>query len=341
VLRPAVLLPPDWRSWHAAKLAAVLAHECSHIRRRDPALQFVSALHRALLWASPASWLLDRAIVRCAEQISDDDAIAATHDRVFYAETLLEFFQHSAEPRHALVVPMARYDRPETRIRRILRSSAIPGRLSGTRVATILLAAAPVAYFAASAYPQSKEQPAFDAADVHLSPRTEWGKGIFDPWRNGYMGGYLTGNRYELRHATMLDLIKVAYNREAGWIYGGPSWIDYDRFDIVAMTKAGTPPETLQRMLQRLLQERFHLAVKEDTRPVPAYILSRGKGDLKMRETALTARRRKSHAATSPWSSLRMPFARALRLGPPACRWSIPPASREAGISISRFLQGR
>src|SRR5258706_8221788 len=72
VLHPAILLPLDWRDWDSAKLDAVLAHERSHIRRRDPAVQFVSAIHRALLWANPLSWFLDRSIVRTAEQISDD-----------------------------------------------------------------------------------------------------------------------------------------------------------------------------------------------------------------------------------------------------------------------------
>jgi beta-lactamase regulating signal transducer with metallopeptidase domain len=148
-------LPPSWQHWHAAKLAAVLAHEGSHIRRRDPAIQFLSAIHRALLWASPASWLLDRAIVRCAEQISDDDAIAATLDRVSYPEMLLDFVQQAGDPRHALVVPMARYDRPEKRIRRILRSTGSPGRLSPARIVAILLAAAPLAYFAAAGAPAS------------------------------------------------------------------------------------------------------------------------------------------------------------------------------------------
>ena len=60
IIRPAMLLPSDWRSWDSAKLSAVLAHERSHIRRRDPFVQFVSAIHRALLWASPASWFLHR-----------------------------------------------------------------------------------------------------------------------------------------------------------------------------------------------------------------------------------------------------------------------------------------
>ena len=65
---PVILLPTDWRDWPSAKLDAVLAHERSHMRRRDSAVQFLSAIHRSLLWASPASWILDRGLVRAAEE---------------------------------------------------------------------------------------------------------------------------------------------------------------------------------------------------------------------------------------------------------------------------------
>jgi hypothetical protein len=55
IVRSAILLPTDWRGWESAKLDAVLAHERSHILRRDPAVQLLSAIHRALLWHSPLS----------------------------------------------------------------------------------------------------------------------------------------------------------------------------------------------------------------------------------------------------------------------------------------------
>ena len=98
-MRPAIVLPGDWREWDAAKLDAVLAHERSHIRRRDPAVQVLSAIHRALLWHSPLSWFLHRRIVRVAEEASDDAAVAATRDRASYAEVLLEFMQRGVRTR--------------------------------------------------------------------------------------------------------------------------------------------------------------------------------------------------------------------------------------------------
>jgi len=126
------------------------------------------------------------------------------------------------------------------------------------------------------------QAPAFDIADVHVSPRSDWSK---TP-AHLMQGGFLSGDRYELRRATMLDLIRTAYNVDADKVYGGPSWLDYDRFEIVAKTKSGTRPEALRAMLQTLLEERFGLAAKKDTRDVPGYVLSKGKGELKVRASA-------------------------------------------------------
>ena len=118
-------------------------------------------------------------------------------------------------------------------------------------------------------------RPAFDIADVHMSPRADWVKN-----RRMMDGGVLAGDRYELRRATLVDLIRTAYNVDANKVFGGPGWVDYDRFEVIAKTQPGTRPERLRLMLQTLLAERFHLVVKEDTQQVPGYVLSKGKGSL-------------------------------------------------------------
>ena len=166
IARPAIVLPGDWRRWDGAKLDAVLAHERSHIRRRDPAVQLLSAIHRALLWHSPLSWFLHRRIVRVAEEASDDAAVAVTTDRsqyarAFYAEVLLDFMRRSggAQVRGAIWqgVPMARYGRADERIHRILDGTALSRGVTRWSAAAILVLGAPLAYLAA-AQPQSARQ---------------------------------------------------------------------------------------------------------------------------------------------------------------------------------------
>jgi uncharacterized protein (TIGR03435 family) len=123
----------------------------------------------------------------------------------------------------------------------------------------------------------AQSAPVFDVADVHVSARST----------NPYMtGGVLRGTRYDIRRATMVDLISTAYGVDGDKVAGGPSWLDTDRFDIIAKAPNSTSPETLKLMLQALLAERFKLVVHKDTKPMPAFVLSVGKGKPKLKEAA-------------------------------------------------------
>src|SRR5580700_8510362 len=93
---------------------------------------------------------------------------------------------------------------------------------------------------------------AFDIADVHVSPKT------LNPRMSG---GALRGTRFEMKQATMVDLVRTAYGLDADKVLGGPSWVELDRFDVLAKAPANTPPETAKLMLQTLLADRFKLVV--------------------------------------------------------------------------------
>jgi hypothetical protein len=159
VLRSLVVLPRDWREWDAPKLEAILAHEQSHVRRHDPAVQLLSAIHRALLWYSPLSWWMHNRIVRVAEEASDDAALAAIEDRASYAETLLQFMQRGMKVAHWEGIAMARYGRADDRIQRILDGTAISRGLTRYGFAIILLLGAPVVFLAAAAEPGQTQAP--------------------------------------------------------------------------------------------------------------------------------------------------------------------------------------
>ena len=121
----------------------------------------------------------------------------------------------------------------------------------------------------------SPVDPRFEATDVHAS----------GPALNPFTwvsGGVLRGERYDLRKATLLDLIRIAYQVAPENIVGGPNWLEFDRFDIAGRAPAETPPETVRRMVQSLLAERFRLAIHTEMRPMPAYVLSLGKGKPKL-----------------------------------------------------------
>ncbi|HTW66022.1 MAG TPA: TIGR03435 family protein [Bryobacteraceae bacterium] len=121
-------------------------------------------------------------------------------------------------------------------------------------------------------------RPRFDVADIHRSALA------LNPYT--YLsGGVLRGARYDLRKATMLDLVRIAYGVDPEAVYGGPNWLAFDRFDIAAKAPKLSSPETIRLMLQSLLSERFKLAVHKDTRPMPAFVLAMGRGTPKLKKS--------------------------------------------------------
>jgi beta-lactamase regulating signal transducer with metallopeptidase domain len=158
-IRSIVLLPSNWRDWDDEKLHAILAHEMSHVARRDAFTQQVSLLHRAVFWFSPLSWWLNRHLADLAEQASDEAALSTGADRAHYARTLLGFFESlQGTPRVWWQgVSMAKPGQAEQRVERILGwRGAFTMRLRKSAVVLIVAFAIPVIYLAASAHPVSR-----------------------------------------------------------------------------------------------------------------------------------------------------------------------------------------
>jgi uncharacterized protein (TIGR03435 family) len=121
--------------------------------------------------------------------------------------------------------------------------------------------------------------PKFAAADISLRART----GTTN--QPVMTGGVLRGGRYDLRNATMLDLIATAYSvSDRDLISGGPSWLERNRFDIAAKAPEGTSPADVKLMLQDLLADRFKLVIRRETQPTSGFVLQVGKEKHKLKE---------------------------------------------------------
>jgi bla regulator protein blaR1 len=156
-LRSAILLPTRWPEWDDAKLDAVVAHEMSHVARRDALTQRLSLLHRAIFWFSPLAWWLDRHLADLAEEASDEAALSCGADCRDYARTLLGFFEtlHATPGRVWWQgVSMAKAGQAEQRVERILawKGNAAMS-LKRSIAAAVIVFAIPVAYLAASVNP--------------------------------------------------------------------------------------------------------------------------------------------------------------------------------------------
>jgi beta-lactamase regulating signal transducer with metallopeptidase domain len=170
VLRSTIVLPTDWREWDDTKLDAVVAHELSHVARRDALTQRLSLLHRAIFWFSPLSWWLNRHLANLAEEASDEAALTGGADRKDYAKTLLDFFEalHDAPGRVWWQgVAMAKAGQAERRLERILSwKGSVAMHLNKSIAVALFALAVPVVYLAASVHAGTAQDQTAPAAST-------------------------------------------------------------------------------------------------------------------------------------------------------------------------------
>jgi uncharacterized protein (TIGR03435 family) len=142
-----------------------------------------------------------------------------------------------------------------------------------------LLAALLLAALAAPASAQTDPRPAFAVATVKTNTSGADAQSMrLQP-----------GGRVLVTNLPLRRLIVFAYGLQPQQLAGGPSWLDTDRFDIVAQaegnlspTPPGGPPGPPQLMMQRLLAARFGLVVHTESRELPVYALTLARADRRL-----------------------------------------------------------
>lgn len=142
--RPCIVLPHDWPGWPAETLRAALAHELSHIIRRDVAWQLLARLACAIYWFHPLGWLAAWRM-RIEREMACDDAVLSVGEAPrAYARILVELagrLNPAMCPGSA--VAMAARSGLEQRVRSILAIDRVRAPVQGA--AGSLLAAAALA----------------------------------------------------------------------------------------------------------------------------------------------------------------------------------------------------
>jgi uncharacterized protein (TIGR03435 family) len=119
-----------------------------------------------------------------------------------------------------------------------------------------------------------------EVADVHPSVPVENGPASLN---FATRIGVPRNGRYEIRRATMVDLVRTAYGVEPDKVVGGPPWLEMDRFDILAKVPPSTNRDSIKPMLQALLADRFGLVVRQEITAVRAQTLVRTDGELRLK----------------------------------------------------------
>jgi uncharacterized protein (TIGR03435 family) len=97
---------------------------------------------------------------------------------------------------------------------------------------------------------------------------------------SGHSDTDVDNNLLRMTNVTLKACIVWAFSMTDAQV-SGPSWLDSERFDIVAKTESGEPQP---QMLQAVLAERFNLAVHRETKEQTLYELVVAKNGPKLKK---------------------------------------------------------
>jgi uncharacterized protein (TIGR03435 family) len=127
------------------------------------------------------------------------------------------------------------------------------------------------------AFGQAADAPAFEVASVKMNATGSGegpgrGREIITPSPAGVT----------MKNVHLKSVVQWAYHLQAIQV-SGPSWLDDNRYDIVAKTAGETPGERQRVMMQTLLAQRFKLTFHRETKEMPAYVFTVAKGGHKLK----------------------------------------------------------
>jgi bla regulator protein BlaR1 len=290
-LKPVLVLPALLlERLNPKQLDALLAHELSHVRRRD---NFFAALHmvvEAVFWFHPLVWWIGSRMLEERELACDEEVLRLGCEPTDYARGILTVCEHYSEAPLACVSGVTGAD-IKKRLRAIL-AGRIAHELNVGKKA--VLAAIGLATLAAPIVIGILNAPAMQGQSSAPTPKFEVAT-VKRCVERRAPGIDSSPGKATVNCTTVANLIDMAYHRYANgqfnppWpamLEGGPAWIRTDAYQIVAKAEDDHASREMMfgPMTQALLEDRFKLKLHRETTEVPVYALTVAKGDSKLRE---------------------------------------------------------
>lgn len=297
VFSAAMIFPSDAPSWTEEDLRRAIVHELEHVRRFDWAAQCVSRIASAIYWFQPLVWIAMRRFLLEAERACDDAVLAYT-EPVAYADQLVSLAQRLSATARSHVLAMANGMDLAARVSAVLDNKRSRGRagrswvLINIAVCLLLLGTVSRLQFVSEGA-QVNIAGAFEVASV--KPSQPSGRGA--PRQTGGCRGsdaaVGTGARADIplgrcvfRTARLSEILSDMYQLPGNRISGVPDWDRSAFFDVEGKAEDPSTTQTqLIQMLQNLLAERFHLAIRHTAAEAPIFAMRIGKNGHKMRPT--------------------------------------------------------
>jgi bla regulator protein BlaR1 len=278
IFRP-VLLWPNTISLRlgSRQVEAILAHEVSHVHRRDNLLASIHMIVEAIFWFHPLVWWMGARLVDERERACDEEVIRLGSKPQVYAESILKTCEFSVESPLACVSGVTGSDLKK-RIEAIMTTDGGEAlRFWKKFLLAAVAVAVPIAIGVVNAPRLEAQQPA--QADA-TSPAFDVASIKSNKAGDGQMMMQIQpGGRMNLSNVTLRLMIRNASRIQEFQIVGGPDWLALDRFDITAKAEGNPSADQMRLMFQKLLEERFKLKTHHETRELPVYSLVMARSD--------------------------------------------------------------
>jgi uncharacterized protein (TIGR03435 family) len=303
ILRPVMFLPAGIAERLSdSQLSAVMMHELCHLRRRDNLAAVLHMLVESVFWFHPLVWWMGAQLIDERERACDEEVLVLGSEPQAYAEGILKVCEFYLETPLVCVAGITGSNLKKRieaiMIHRIAHKLELSKKLLLATIATAALVAPvvfglfhPAQSLAQSAQTAGAITRGFES--VFIQPNTT-GKAM-PPFNiiagpNGnFVGFKFSDADFKATHATLPQIIRMAYGVLDFQVTGGPDWLNQQKYDVnvkflngMEDTKFWSLPQDEQtsRMdqrrleLQALLADRFRLVVHHETRQLPIYSLT-------------------------------------------------------------------
>jgi bla regulator protein blaR1 len=276
-----------------AQLQSVLLHELCHVRRRD---NLTAALHmfvEALFWFHPLVWWIGARLVDERERACDEEVLRLGSDPQTYAESILKVCKFYLESPVACASGVTG-SKLKKRIETIMRNR-IPLRMNFLRklllsASACLAMAVPLVFgllhpTQSRAQSQSLASPGSAFESVYLQPNTTGAPmaGFVISGKGGHAFQFKS-DRFMATNTSLRELLSIGYQVQDSQIAETPAWFESDKYDLVAVLSSAEIAKRQQmtmeqrsqevhELIQRLLTDRFKLAVRRESKLTPIYAL--------------------------------------------------------------------
>jgi uncharacterized protein (TIGR03435 family) len=282
-LRPVLVIPAHLMDrLNPTQFSAILAHELSHVRRRDNLFAAVHMLVEAIFWFHPLVWWIGSRMLDERELACDEAVLCMGCEPSDYAEGILNVCRFYLESPLPCVSGVTGAD-VKKRLRAIL-AGTIAHELTAAKKVTLAAIglgalAAPIVIGVLNA-PAVRAQnatapiPKFEVVSIKPCEIHQEPGGVYPPQGNSSPGNLRT-NCFPLLDNVGFGLIREAYDVDSFTpVTGAPSWVQNAFYKIDAKAEGSPNADTMRGpMMQTLLAERFHLKIHRQTVEGPVYYL--------------------------------------------------------------------